>query len=450
MANQSKATDAKPPPSRDILQQPLTLPCGVVLKNRLAKAALTEGLADAANNATPAHQRLYARWARGGAGLVLTGNVQVDRRYLERPGNIVIEDRQGIEALHALAMAGTVQDTQLWMQISHAGRQTTGLVNTDPVGPSAVPLAMPRAFKGRFGTPRALTETEILDIVERFAVAATVARDAGFTGVEVHAAHGYLLSEFLSPRANVRTDRWGGSLENRARLLLEVIGAIRKAVGPSFPIGVKLNSSDFQKGGFSHADCLQVVAWLNEVGVDLLEISGGNYEQPVLMGFSGMEPVFEEQVRDSTRLREAYFLDYAARIRQVARMPVMVTGGFRSASAMTQALAQDDCQVIGMGRPFCVMPDIPQRLLANTLDQAPAPEKSLRYGPGFLGPNSTNDLLRLINNFSTQAWFCMQLIRMGQGQDPDPNMSLLGAMLRYERFERRCAKAVLQRFQQAG
>lgn len=442
MTNQSNAIDAKSLPSRDILQQPLTLPCGVVLKNRLAKAALTEGLADAANNPTAAHSRLYARWAQGGAGLVLTGNVQVDRRYLERPGNIVIENRQATEALRAMATAGTAQDTHLWMQISHAGRQTTGLVNTDPVGPSAVPLAMPKAFKSRFGTPRALTEPEILDIIQRFALAATVAKETGFTGVEVHAAHGYLISEFLSPRANVRTDRWGGSLENRTRLLLQVINATREAVGPGFPIAVKLNSSDFQKGGFSHAECLQVVAWLNEAGVDLLEISGGNYEQPVLMGFSGTEPVHEEQVRDSTRLREAYFLDYAARIRQVARMPVMVTGGFRSVSTMTGALAQDDCQLIGMGRPFCVMPDVPQRLLSGALDQAPTPEQTLRYGPGFLGPNSKNDLLRLINNFSTQAWFCMQLIRMGRGQDPDPHMSLMGAMVCYERFERRCAKAV--------
>ena len=442
MAAQDNPTDAKPPPDATLLHQSLILPCGAVLKNRLAKAALTEGLADAANHPTAAHNRLYARWAQGGAGLVLTGNVQVDRRYLERPGNIVIEDRQGLEALRAMAAAGTAQDTHLWMQISHAGRQTTGLVNTDPVGPSAVPLAMPKAFKSRFGTPRALTETEILDIIQRFALVATVAREAGFTGVEVHAAHGYLLSEFLSPRANVRTDRWGGSLDNRARLLLEVINATRKAVGPSFPIGVKLNSSDFQKGGFSHAECLQVVGWLNEAGVDLLEISGGNYEQPVLMGFSGTEPIYEEQVRDSTRLREAYFLDYAARIRQVARMPVMVTGGFRSATVMAQALAQDDCQLIGMGRPFCVMPDVPRRLLNGTVDQAPTPEKTLRYGPGFLGPHSRNDLLRLINNFSTQAWFCMQLIHMGQGLDPDPNMSLMGAMARYERHERRCARAV--------
>ncbi len=450
MAAENSATEANQPLSRETLHQPLTLPCGAVLKNRLAKAALTEGLADAANNPTVAHQRLYERWARGGAALVLTGNVQVDRRYLERPGNIVIEDRQAIEALRALAAAGTSEDTHLWMQISHAGRQTTGLINTEPVGPSAIPLAMPKAFRSRFGTPRALTEAEILDIIQRFSLAATVALEAGFTGVEVHAAHGYLLSEFLSPRANTRTDRWGGSLENRARLLLAVIGAIRQAVGPGFPIGVKLNSSDFQKGGFNHADCLQVVAWLNEAGVDLLEISGGNYEQPVLMGFSGLEPVYDEQVRDSTKLREGYFLDYAARVRQVARMPVMVTGGLRSAVVMTQALAQDDCQLIGMGRPFCVMPDLPRRLLDGTLDQAPTPEKTLRYGPGFLGPNSKNDLIRLINNFSTQAWFCMQLIRMGQGQDPDPGMSLMRAMARYEYFERRCAKAVLQRLQPAA
>jgi 2,4-dienoyl-CoA reductase-like NADH-dependent reductase (Old Yellow Enzyme family) len=253
---------------------------------------MTEGIADANNRATQRHVTLYRRWADGGAGLLITGNVQVDRRYLERAGNIVIEGPQNatqLTALEALAEAGASNDTQLWMQISHAGRQTPKLVASEPVGPSNIPVALPG---GRFGKPRALSGDEIRDVIKRFAFAAGVAKQTGFTGVEIHSAHGYLLSEFLSPRVNVRDDEWGGSLENRARLLLETVRAVRATVGSDFAVAVKLNSADFQKGGFSFDDCLRVIEILNEEGLDLLEISGGNYEQPRLMGIEGLEPVF--------------------------------------------------------------------------------------------------------------------------------------------------------------
>ena len=287
------------------LAAPFGLPCGRQVKNRLVKAAMTEGLADGRNRATDRHVELYRRWANGGAGALLTGNVQVDRRYLERAGNIVIDgpqDESQLAGLEAMAEAGTTGGTELWMQISHAGRQTPALIATEPVGPSAVQLAIPG---GRFGKPRALNEDEILNIIDRFAHAAGIARQTGFTGVQVHGAHGYLLSEFLSPRANKRDDRWGGSIENRARLLLETVRAVRSAVGTDMVVAVKLNSADFQKGGFSFEDCLAVIEMLNDEGLDVLEISGGNYEQPRLLGIDGLEPVFSEKVRESTRAREA-------------------------------------------------------------------------------------------------------------------------------------------------
>jgi len=262
------------------ISSPLTLPCGATLKNRIAKGAMTEGLGDPFNRATSGHVRLYRRWAEGGAGMLLTGNVQVDRRYLERPGNVAIDGEQSNEAIAALreyAKAGTANDTHLWMQISHAGRQTPALVNKEPVGPSDKALEMPGS---QFGKPRALTGTEIEDVIRRFAHTATIARDTGFTGVQIHGAHGYLVSEFLSPDVNTRTDEWGGSLENRARLLLETVRAVRRAVGDDFPVSVKLNSADFQRGGFSHEDAVRVAAWLDAEKLDLLEVSGGTYEQP--------------------------------------------------------------------------------------------------------------------------------------------------------------------------
>lgn len=403
------------------LSSPLTLPCGAVLANRLAKAAMTEGLADPRNRATKRHQRLYRRWAEGGAGLLLTGNVQVDRRYLERPGNVVIEDRSAMDALRAYAAAGTTGGAHLWMQIGHAGRQTPAYVNPEPVAPSAVPLDIAR---GAYGTPRALSGTEIEDVIRRFALVAEVAREAGFTGIQIHAAHGYLLSEFLSPKANRRTDEWGGSLANRARLLLEVVRASRAAVGADFPISVKLNSADFQKGGFTHSECREVVGWLGEAGIDLLEISGGSYEQPSMMGARAREHVIDNDVPESTKAREAYFIDYARSLRPVARMPLMVTGGFRTRAGMAAALADDALDVIGLARPLCVEPDLPRRLLTKTADAVALYERMIDPPRAGL------------------AWFCLQLFRLADGLDADTALGGEAAMKAYHENELATARAL--------
>lgn len=428
------------------ISSPLTLPCGAVLKNRLAKGAMTEGLGDARNQATAGHVRLYRRWAEGGAGMLLTGNVQVDRRYLERPGNVAIDGVQSNEAIAALreyAKAGTANDTHLWMQISHAGRQTPALVNKEPVGPSDKALDMPGA---QFGKPRALTGPEIEDVIGRFAHVAAVARDTGFTGVQIHGAHGYLISEFLSPDVNTRTDEWGGSLENRARLLLEVVRAVRRAVGTDFPVSVKLNSADFQRGGFSHEDSIRVATWLDAEGLDLLEISGGTYEQPRLVGLDDMtlHPEKAEVRRESTIAREAYFLEYAKDIRAAVKMPLMVTGGFRTVAGMNAALGSGTMDVVGIARPLCVDPAIPAKLLSGAAKETPAYEKTLRLGPGILGPHSPINLLKALNGWGQQGWFCLQLLRMGEGKDPDPKMGVFSAFRNYAKNEARAA-ASLQR-----
>ncbi len=421
---------------------PLRLPCGVVLKNRLAKAAMTEGLADAANRATDRHVSLYRRWAGGGAGLLLTGNVQVDRRYLERAGNIAIEkpatdDER--DRLAALAAAGTAGGTGLWMQVSHAGRQTPKLITKEPVAPSAVGLEIPG---GRFGVPRALTDNEIRDVIARFGYAAHVAKETGFTGVQVHGAHGYLLSEFLSPRVNRRDDDWGGSVANRARLLVECVRAARCAVGVNYPIAVKLNSADFQQGGFSFDDCLAVIEILNAEGIDLLEISGGTYEQPKLLGIEGLEPAFEERVRESTRMREAYFLDYAEAARDVAKMPLMITGGFRSAAAMEEALASGAADLIGIARPLCLDPDAPGELLAGRIDVLPDVDRALRFGSGLLGPHSRVPLVKVVNGFAKIGWYYEQIYRLADGHDADPSLGMLRALVAYERTEKTKARAL--------
>jgi 2,4-dienoyl-CoA reductase-like NADH-dependent reductase (Old Yellow Enzyme family) len=418
--------------SRDPLAVPLRLPCGAVLANRLGKAAMTEGLADPLMRATARHARLYRAWAEGGVGLSITGNVMIDRHVLERPGNVAIDvthppsvDAEARQRLREWAAAGTAAGTQLWMQISHAGRQSARYATRQPVGPSAVGLDL----LGNYARPRALREDEILDFIQRFAQVAGIARECGFSGVQVHGAHGYLLSSFLSPVTNRRTDAWGGSLDNRARFLLETVRAVRREVGDDFPVSVKLNSDDFRKGGFSHEDCLGVVSRLNDTRLDLLEISGGTYEQPRLLGAAGRQADAVE-LRPSTLVREAYFLGYAAAIRRVATMPLMVTGGFRSRAGMEAALAGGDTDLIGIARPLCTEPDAPRRLLAREIDALPAHESQLRLAAsGWRSPASPWMLMKVINVLGAQGWYYRQLERLADGLPPDLQLGVLRSFL---------------------
>lgn len=420
------------------LRAPLTLPCGLELPNRVAKAAMTEGLADARMNATPALEALYRRWSRGGAGLLITGNVQIDRWDLERPGNVVIDGDADRAALRRWAAAATEGGNALFMQISHAGRQAPLYCSPQPVAPSAVRLKLLAAYR----TPRALSGADIESVIARFVHAAAVAKDTGFSGVQIHAAHGYLLSEFLSPVVNRRDDDYGGSLENRARLLLAVVRAVRAEVGDDFAVAVKLNSADFQKGGFSNEECLQVVRWLDDCGIDLLEISGGSYEQPRLVGHAGDAEQAEDTRRESTREREAYFLEYAALIRREATMPLMVTGGFRSRAAMASALASGDTDVIGLGRPLCVDPGFVARLFEGTSERAEDPGAALAYGSGVLGTRSRIASMRFINIFSQMGWYYMQLMRMGRGLEPDWRMPLWRGLAGHVKAELKAALAI--------
>lgn len=400
---------------------------------------MTEGLADARNRATDRHIALYRRWALGGAGVHITGNVQIDRRYLERPGNVAIEgpqDEAHLETLRAWARSVTDQGAHIWMQISHAGRQTPAAVTTEPVAPSAVPVELPG---GQFGRPRELSAEEISALVDRFVHAAKVAQETGFSGIQIHAAHGYLLSEFLSPRVNQRSDEWGGSLENRARFLLSVVRRCREALGPGFPISVKLNSADFQKGGFSFEDCLQVVRWLEEATCDCLEISGGSYEQPMMMGIEGLKPAHRERKPASTQAREAYFLDYADEIRKVITIPLMVTGGFRTARAMNEALTEYGIDLIGFARPICVETDGPRQLLYGEKDRLTSWEDQLAIGPWIFGPNSPVKFFKVMNAIAAQAWFCLQILRMGEGDHPDTKINALKALGRYQKGEQQKA-----------
>ena len=422
------------------LAAPLSLPCGATLPNRLAKGAMTEGLATPDGRPTEELARLYGIWADGGAGMLLTGNIIVDKDHLERPGNVVIDrepDADMAARLAAWASAGTRAGNHLWAQISHGGRQTQKLVNPAPKSSSDVPLALPG---GQFGKPVPLTREEIADLVRRWAVAAKACRDAGFTGVQVHGAHGYLVSQFLSPRANRRTDDYGGSLENRARFLLEIVAAVRAAVGPDFPISVKLNSADFQKGGFAFEESLQVVQWLEAASVDLIEISGGTYEQPKLMGIAGMEEEEAQNVAPSTAAREAYFVDFARAMQDAVSVPLMVTGGFRTRAAMEQALATGAADVIGLGRPMCVVTDAPRQLLAGA-DALPRFEDRVDLLPGWLGFLKRFQLVKAISGFAGIYWFYQQLWLLGHEGRTDVDFSVMRALRLVEARNKRIMAA---------
>ncbi len=427
-----------------VLSAPLTLACGATVANRLVKAATSELLADSRNRATAAHQTLYAAWARNGPGLLLTGNVQIDRRHMEHAGNVAIQgpqDADQLAALSAWSAAARREGAHIWMQLAHAGRQTQRWVNATPKAPSAVPLALPGI---KFGTPIPLTQTEILDLIERFGYAAAVARETGFEGVELHAAHGYLFSQFLSPRSNLRDDDWGGDLAGRARFLLEVVRTIRGRVGADFPIAIKLNSADFQRGGFSFEDSQVVAGWLDEASVDLIEISGGTWEQPKMANIEGVEPAFDPFVSKASRDREAYFARFAPEMRKhLKRAKLMVTGGFRTAKGMADAIANDGVDLIGLARPLCLDPHAPAALLRGDQVDLDQPDARLRLGVGLLGPQSPIKLLRAINGLGSVTWYNEQLIRLGAGLEPDRSMKFLPAFISMQNRDKRMAQALV-------
>ncbi|MEU8800462.1 NADH:flavin oxidoreductase/NADH oxidase family protein [Spirillospora sp. NPDC048819] len=381
----------------------LALRSGLTLPNRLLKSALSEGLAEPGGAPGTRLANLYRRWGDGGYGLLITGNVMIDRRHMSEPGQVIVEDDRHLVALTRWAGSYHEHGGPIWVQLNHPGRQANQRTGRHrPVAPSAITARVPGAAK-----PRALTDLEIREIITRFATAAAVVQAAGFDGVQIHGAHGYLVTQFLSPRTNRRDDAWGGDPERRRAFVVEVVRAIRASTGPGFSVGIKLNSADFQRGGFSEEESREVVGTLISEGIDLIEVSGGSYEAPAMMGV----------LAESTRAREAYFLDYARTVREIAgQVPIAVTGGFRSRTAMEQALADHDCDIIGIGRPACITPDAPRALLERGQQQLHAP--TIRVGArGLIGRLID---LRSVDSALNLLWHADQLHRIAAGLDPDP------------------------------
>lgn len=392
------------------LNQPFTLPCGATLPNRLVKAAMSEGLGTQDNRMTQALVKVYERWGASGIGVNITGNVMIDRRARAEPGNIVIEDDRDMQMLKAWASAGKAKGGKMWVQINHPGKQCPKAMNKQTVAPSAIPFR--KDLQMMFGTPRELTEAEILDIIKRWGNAAKICKDAGFDGIQIHGAHGYLISQFLSGHHNQRTDQWGGNPENRRRFVLAVYDEVRKQVGADFPVGIKLNSADFQKGGFSEEESLAVIQALEAKGIDLIEISGGTYEAPVMTG--AVQPK-----KESTIKREAYFLDFTEKVRAVCKVPLMLTGGFRTAEGMNDALSSGAVDLIGIARSVAIEPEVASRLLAG--EDPMYPVKPLITGVKAVDKSGLLEI----------QWYTRQIKRMGKGKSPIANEHPIKALIFY-------------------
>ena len=390
----------------NLLNQPLTLPNGVVIPNRLAKAATSETLATYSNNPTEKHIRLYQRWASSGIGMIITGNIMIDRRALGEPGNVVIEDERDFEILKKWAKTVTEQGSQLWAQLNHPGKQSPKGLNARNISASAVPFGT--EMQSLFTTPDEATHDEIIEIIQRFGRSAVICKNAGFSGVEIHAAHGYLINQFLSPLHNLRTDEWGGTPEKRRKFLMDVYTEIRKQVGADFPIAIKLNSADFQKGGFTEEDSLDVIKALAAAGIDLIEISGGTYESGVA----------KAPQKSSTIAREAFFIDFAEKVRKHVTTPLMVTGGFRSAEGMNQALESNAFDVVGIARLMAIDPNAAKYLLAGM-------DSKQNVQPIKTGIKKIDSL-----GIMEVLWYTQQLNRIAQGKAPKPKESGLWAFIK--------------------
>lgn len=374
------------------LSAPLELACGIVLKNRLAKASMSDSLGDGAGNPTEAQIALYQRWSKGDAALSLIGEVQVDHRYPEKPGNLVLGPGSDMALLARLAATGSADDAQIWPQLGHAGALSHPPISS-PAGPSALDVEGLRCG--------ALELSEVEALPAAYARAATRAQAVGFRGAQIHAGHGFLLSQFLSPLFNHRSDRFGGSIEARCRLLLDIVRSVRASVGPQFAIAVKINSSDQLTGGLTEEDALVAISMLGNETVDLIDISGGTY-------FPGARSSSDR------RTPGPYFLDFAGRARLVTDVPLMVTGGFRTRSEAADAVLSGTADVVGMARPMVLDPELATKWCN--------PDGGDPVFPEFDAPPPGG----------ITAWYTMRLAAIGNGADGDFDPALDTALDSYE------------------
>ncbi|CUK04233.1 NADH oxidase [Ruegeria denitrificans] len=384
---------------------PLTLPNGRVLKHRIVKSAMSDSLADGRGNPTAEQIRLYERWAEGGVAASIIGEVQGDPRFPEKPGNLVLDDKADMAAFRDLARHGSIDGAQLWLQLGHAGALAHRPISR-PKGPSVLDFPDFRS--------EAMSLSEIKAIPDHFARTALRAAKLGFAGVQIHAAHGFLLSQFLSPLFNHRTDAYGGSIHSRMRLLIETVEAVRTAVPSDFTVAVKLNATDQLEGGFTEEDALKVVAGLEGKGVDLLDISGGTY-------FPGAPSSSERATKGP------YFLGFARAARRLTSTPLMITGGFKHRDEAEAVIAAGDVDVVGIARGFVLDPGLPKTWQAAKRD--PVFPRFATLPPGGM-----------------TAWFTMRMADLAENREKLVDRNINEAIHQYERRDEQRIALWTERF----
>ena len=398
-----------------------TLPSGLVLKNRIAKAAMEENLAQEDQTPSQVLKNVYSAWAKGGTGLIITGNVMVDHLAMTGPGGLVLEQNTDITAFAELASLSKQNNCKVVMQINHPGRQVFKKMGGKALSASSVALNMGK-HSHLFGVPKAMTQSEIDDVITRFTQTAQQAEKAGFNGVQIHAAHGYLLAQFLSPLTNKRDDKWGGSLQNRARLLLEITRSIKEVCSPTFSVSVKLNSADFQRGGFEPSDAQVVVDLLNELNVDFVELSGGSYEAPAMQGKTGDE---------RTLAREAYFLEFAKVISQRSSIPIMTTGGISRLSIANNVI-ESGVALVGIATALAYQPNLVNKWQNEPLQLAVLPNVTWRD--------------KTLAGLAIMALVKRQIRRVGEGKSVKTNASPLFTLITDQLRSLKLTKRYRKRF----
>ncbi len=383
------------------LRNSLELPCGAILKNRLAKSPMSDSLANGEGDPTEAQIRLYERWAEGGTAVSFIGEVQGDPRFPEKPGNLVLAEHTNKEMIRSLVNRAMIEGAHLWPQLGHAGA-LSHLPISQPKGPSALNIEGLQCAGMSIG--------DIQDLPYMYARTALHAKTAGFSGVLIHAGHGFLLSQFLSPLFNHRTDGYGGSIAARCRIVLEVISEVRHAVGPLFPVGIRINSTDQLEGGLTEVDALEVVRLLDRTSIDLIDVSGGTY-------FPGAKASSDGSSRGP------YFLDFARRAKGVTKVPLMLTGGFKIREQAADAVASGAVDMVGLARAMVLNP----RLAEVWLTEEGGDPEFPRFDSNPPG--------------GITAWFTMRLTALGEDQEDTFRLDLPAAIRIYEdRDVRRCIK----------
>jgi len=391
----------KSPDSTQILGKSLELPCGVILKNRLVKSPMSDSLGNGEGDPTAAQIRLYERWAEGGTALSIIGEVQGSYHFPERPGNLVLGSNTNQQALQSLAKRSVIKGAHLWPQLGHAGA-LSHLPISQPKGPSALHI-------GSFQCA-GMSIDEVHELPYLFARTAVHAKAAGFSGIQIHAAHGFLLSQFLSPLFNHRRDGYGGSIEARCHIVIEVIEEVRRVVGPTFPIAIKINSMDNLEGGLTQDDALEVVRLLDQTSIDLIEISGGTY-------FPGAKASSESSVPGP------YFLDFARLAKGVTNVPLMVTGGFKKREQAMAAVASGAADMVGIARAMVLDPRLAEVWLSKEGGDPDFPKFESAPSGG------------------VTAWYTMRLTALGEDRENAFTLDLPAAIRIYEeRDALRCIK----------